>query len=133
MKGNLIYLILFAFLCNMILNQSCGIKSGSNCFGASTPVDLILQNPIDRKLEIILLEFSDTKSYEIIDRLTMKPKQDVTICLEYEGPISNGLYIYSNGILSKLILSTTNLNRFDIVNDLRFRIEMSDDIKKLLN
>lgn len=115
----------------MILNHSCRFRSGSNCFGASTPVDLTLQNTIDRKLKVTLLEFSDEKGFKIIDRLTLNPKQNSTICLEYEGAVSNGLYIYSNETLSKLKLSTSNVNSFDL-NNLQFKIEMTDDIKRLI-
>jgi len=125
------FLFFVLLIGNAIIFQGCGLESGSHCFAASTPVDIEIQNTNDKELKVILLEFKQDDGFKRIGKLKIKPFQHKTICLEYEGPISKGLYIYANNSLSKISLSQTELNRFN-VNDRRYRIKLPAEVEEIV-
>ncbi len=97
-----------------------------NCFGASSPVDLEIKNPTDKKVQIIFLVYSEENGYDRLGNLKLQPKETKVICLENEGAIIDGLYLYYNQRASRIKLSNIEFNKFDLDSELH-KIELTDD------
>ena len=114
-----------------ILIQSCRSKINYNCFGASTPVDLTLINSLDKGIDLRLIVYSEIDEFRVIREILMDANQEKTICLENEGSIRKGIYIYHNGKTSKIKLKSTGKNIFN-VNDTLNIIETPEKLKVIL-
>lgn len=87
-------------------NYDCGLTS-------STPTDLkIINNTIDEvelKLSVFENQLNEFK------RLNLNPDESVTICVEYEGPITDGIHIEFDGVTSIIKLKGQLKNEFKLV------------------
>ncbi len=124
------HLILVFMIC--LLFQNCRLESKWNCFGASTPVDLEIKNTFGKNIKVGFYEYSEKKEFKKIGKVSLKIDEQKTLCFENEGSITNGLYIFSNGLAFKIKLSTSSDNRFDFI-DLASQIEVDSEIIEIVN
>ena len=99
------YKYIIPFFIIILSNSCCRIDSKCNCFGASSPVDIILNNPGDNDLIISLYEHCDESGFDLLGTLLVKANGQKKICLESEGPIQDGLFLYFNDNTFKIKLS----------------------------
>lgn len=119
--------ILFLFITGFLLISGCQFDNKWNCFGASSPTDLEIKNPIDKKIHIILFVYSKENGYKKLVDFKIKPKETKVICLENEGPIEDGLYLYYDQRVSKIKLSNIEINKFDLSSELH-KIDLTNDL-----
>ena len=91
----------------LLVSDCIGVESKFNCFGASSPADLTMINDGNSDLIISLFEHSNETGYNLIGTVKISPYEEKTICLENEGPIVDGLYIYYYDKTLKIKLSSS--------------------------
>jgi hypothetical protein len=68
-------------------------ESTSDCFGASSPVDLTIVNDCGCSMRVNLYKYSVASDFRIVHSLEMKSEESRTLCIENEGSIADGVYI----------------------------------------
>lgn len=102
------------------------------CFGASSPADLEIINPTDKKVQLIFIVSANDSGYEKLGILKLQPQETKVICLENEGNITDGLFIYFNETVSKITLSNTEINKIDISSK-KYQVELTEEIIKVID
>ena len=123
--------ISFLFIVGLMLVSGCKIDNKWNCFGASSPANLEIKNPTEKKVQIIFLVYSKENGYDKLGNLKLNPYETKIMCFENEGAIINGLYLYYNQQVSRIKLSNLALNKFDLDSHLH-EIELTDDLLKAI-
>lgn len=86
--------------------MSCeGKESSFDCFGASSPIDLTLNNNRTDDQVLSLFNYSEEEGFNPIGTLKVEAKSQKTICIENEGPVEEGLYLYNGGQTFKIKLT----------------------------
>ncbi|WP_162056047.1 hypothetical protein [Pontibacter pamirensis] len=80
------------------------MESPFYCFGASSPVDLIIKNNDNSDQVLTLFQYTDEEGFNRIGTLKVNAMSAKAICLENEGPIEEGLYIFNGEQTHKIRL-----------------------------
>jgi len=95
----------------------CGrIESKLGCFGASSPVDLTMVNNGDSDLIVSLFDHSEKDGYNLLGTVRIKAQEEKTICLDNEGTVVNGLYIYYYSRTFKIEFSNSENFRMNLMD-----------------
>ncbi|WP_147294310.1 hypothetical protein [Pontibacter diazotrophicus] len=108
------------------------MESPLYCFGASSPVDLIIKNNYNNDEILTLFQYTDEEGFNRIGTLKVNAKSTKTICLENEGPIEEGLYIFNGERTHKIRLKWAEdfvLN----LNDTAHLVPTPSELKHLLD
>ncbi|NEM99703.1 hypothetical protein [Pontibacter burrus] len=80
------------------------MESPFYCFGASSPVDLKFENNNSSDQILTLFQYTEAKGFDRIGTLKVNGESTKAICLENEGPIEEGLYIFNGEQTHKIQL-----------------------------
>ena len=108
----------------------CKKQTNYDCIVASSPTDFKITNSFNYAIDVYLFDFSEG-DYGLIKKIHLRDNDEKFICLENEGPLSEGLYIYRNGVTSKIKLLSQQENSFDL-NDSTYIIPTPQSLKKLI-
>lgn len=109
MKINRTYCLIFflsLFGCNEAqYNYNCGVAP-------STPTDLTITNDTNQELKVVL----KVKKEELINIKSIKlfPDERVSFCIEYEGAITDGIYVEFNNQITIIKLTPQQPNEFTL-------------------
>ena len=84
-------------------NYNCGLS-------ASTPTGLRITNNTTREIDVTLkVKENNLNEFK---QLTLSPAKSEMLCIEYEGPITNGIYIDFENQSTIIKLKLQQLNEF---------------------
>lgn len=86
-------------------NYNCGIAP-------STPTELTITNNTNHKTDVIL-SVKETQLNKFKD-LSLMPGENIELCIEYEGPITDGIHINFENQTTTLKLRPQQSNRFTL-------------------
>jgi hypothetical protein len=84
-------------------NYNCG-------FAASTPTDLKITNNTARKHKITLKVYEN--SLNTFKQISISANESELLCVEYEGPITNGIHIEFENQTTIIRLKPQKINEF---------------------
>ncbi|MGB3851595.1 MAG: hypothetical protein WA958_16625 [Tunicatimonas sp.] len=84
-------------------NYNCGL-------GASTPTELRVTNNTTREVEVTLKVEEDQLNE--FKQLTLSPDKSELLCIEYEGPITDGIHVEFENQTTIIKLKSQQLNEF---------------------
>lgn len=86
-------------------NYNCGVA-------ASTPTDLRITNNTTREVQVTLKV--KEKQLNEFKQFTLSPDKTVLFCIEYEGPITDGIHIEFENHTTIIKLKPQQLNEFNM-------------------
>ncbi len=86
-------------------NYNCGLT-------ASTPTDLRITNNTSREVKVTLKV--KEKQLNEFKQFTLSPDKTELFCIEYEGPITDGIHIEFENQTTIIKLESQQLNEFDM-------------------
>lgn len=84
--------IIFLFICFLLLFGCSETQFNYNCgLAPSTPTDLTFTNNTDQEVEVTMHVKEDELNE--FKNLSLLPNESTTLCIEYEGLITDGIHI----------------------------------------
>lgn len=108
--------IIIIYLISILFSNCGGIDSKYGCLGASSPVDLTIVNSGNTDLIVSLFDHSEKSGYNLIGTIKIKGHKEKIVCIDNEGPVTDGLYIYCYDRTYKINLSNTETFRLDLTD-----------------
>ncbi len=100
-----ISLVVFCRCQDTNYNYDCGLAP-------STPTDLTITNNTNQEVEVFL-KVKKEKLYKF-KYLNLSPNEEISICIEYEGTITDGIYVEFDNHTDLIKLKPQQDNEFNL-------------------
>ncbi|WP_200975640.1 hypothetical protein [Echinicola sp. 20G] len=124
--------LFLAIILTTFMASCSGVESSWSCFGASTPTSFTMDNDGQTTKSVTLYKHNNQLGFDRVGTLEITANSEKTICLEGEGTIEKGLYIYENGTLHKVYLKQLESQRLKF-SETAFRIAIPKQLKDLID